>query len=370
MERFSPLHSVIQMGLGPSCGSSRFEGCNKFSILLLLREFETRVIVPLLEVSLPVAVKGVDNPLSVVLTCAHDVALVLLHLEADAGEATLDAPVHEIKSSLDLVLDILLSELVLVAHPEDVLLCVAAAVLDCLDDVAVAHIYGIYDTFSREADLSAYLLDSRAHGADSSLQLVEVAVETCRECGDGIVIALDCRHQQVAVVVVGHLIAESVNLSLYFSALETSVSEAESVTAEKRQEDEVHPRVVHPIVCASIHCGHQSHRISVFFPEHCSCEDVIVASVATIDFVHHFRHNMLVLVLPASLAFGGLGTCTSCHKHITIFVDIQAVSSVFSVYCFRVGSLFMQATFETAARRQDADPQSSQGALQTPILRF
>lgn len=54
-------------------------------------------------------VEGVDNPLSVVLTCADDVALVLLHLEADAGEATLDAPVHEVKSSLDLVLDVLLA---------------------------------------------------------------------------------------------------------------------------------------------------------------------------------------------------------------------------------------------------------------------
>lgn len=71
---------------------------------------------------------------------------------------------------------------------------------------------------------SAYLLDSRADCADSSLQLVEVAVKTCRECGDCIVIALDCRHQQVAVVVVGHLVAESVNLSLYFGALETSIS--------------------------------------------------------------------------------------------------------------------------------------------------
>ena len=74
-------------------------------------------------------------------------------------------------------------------------------------------------------------------------------------------------------------------------------------------------------------------------------------------------------MLSASSAFGGLGTCTSYRKHITIFVDIQAVSSVSSVYYFRVVSLFMQATFETAARIPDADPPSSQGALQTPILR-
>ncbi len=138
------------------------------------------------------AVERVDDALSVVLTSPHDVALVLLHLEADTGEAALHAPVHEVKPCLDLVLDVLLAELVLVAHPEDVLLCVAAAVLDCLNDVAVAHVDRVDYALSGETDLSAHLLDSRAHCADSALQLVEVAVKVRRECRDGVVVALDC----------------------------------------------------------------------------------------------------------------------------------------------------------------------------------
>lgn len=213
-------------------------------------------------------VKGVDDPLSVVLTCAHDVALVLLHLEADAGEATLYAPVHEVQSSLDLVLDILLAELVLVAHPEDVLLSVAAAVLDCLDDVTVAHVDRVDDALSREADLSAYLLDSRAYGADSSLQLVEVAVKVRGERRDGVVVALDGRHEKVAVVVVRHLGSEGVNLTLYFGALKVSVSESESVSAEKGEKDKVHPRIVHPVVRSAVHCGHHRHRIGIALAEH------------------------------------------------------------------------------------------------------
>ncbi len=92
-------------------------------------------------------------------------------------------------------------------------------------------------------------------------------------------------------MVVCHLGPEGVNLTLDFSALKVSVSESESVSAEKGEKDKVHPRIVHPVVRSAVHCGHHRHRVSVALSEHRSREDVIVAPVATIDFVNHFAHD-------------------------------------------------------------------------------
>lgn len=157
---------------------------NQGGILTLLREFKACVVVTLLEVALPMAVEGVNDALRVHLASTDDVALILRVLIAKGGEAALHGAVHEIQALLQGVRlklyatkDVLLPELVLVAHVEDALLRLAATVLELLHDVEVAELGGVDDALRAEADLPSDLLDGRLYATDGLLQLVEVAVE-------------------------------------------------------------------------------------------------------------------------------------------------------------------------------------------------
>ena len=78
--------------LSGSCRARGLQGGDQGRVLTLLGEFQTGVVIPLLQLLLPVEVQRVDDPLGVVLSGSDHVALVLLRLEGHGREAALRNP--------------------------------------------------------------------------------------------------------------------------------------------------------------------------------------------------------------------------------------------------------------------------------------
>ena len=100
-------------------------------------------------------VESVGYKTCVVLTCSDDVALILCQLIAEGRETTLDAAVHEVQATLEgvglllhTVQNVLLSQLVFVTHLNDVLLGLAAAVLQLLNNVQISQVCSVDDTLA------------------------------------------------------------------------------------------------------------------------------------------------------------------------------------------------------------------------------
>ena len=125
----------------------------------------------------------------------------------------------------------------------------------------------------------------------------KVAIKVCTQCGQGIVIALDGLHQQVGVVVVSHLRAQRLDLTLYLSILQTIavVAKPEAIATEHGEENKIQKRIVQPLVStskATVHHGCQGHRVIALVVRHCRISKRIITSVAT-DYFLYIVHNYL-----------------------------------------------------------------------------
>ena len=186
-------------------------------------------------------------------------------------------------------------ELVLVAHLGDVVLCVAATILNCLDNCRIAFLRCVDYALCRETYLAANVVNSGANSAHALLQLVEVTIKVRAQCGQGIVITSYRLHQQVGVVVVSHLRAQRLDLALYLGILQTIavVAEPEAIATEHGKENKIQKRIVKPLVStskATIHHGCQGHRVIALVVRHCRISKRIITSVAT-DYFLYIVHN-------------------------------------------------------------------------------
>jgi len=140
-------------------GRSRFESRDKCSILTLLREFKPCIVVPLLQVLLPMAVERVDDALRVGLSRVDDVARLLLRLVGRGGEALRYGLSEVALPALEGVRLLAVGQLVLIAHLEDCLLCLAAAVLKSVCHGCVARLHGVDNTLGAETNSTTDLLN-------------------------------------------------------------------------------------------------------------------------------------------------------------------------------------------------------------------
>ena len=96
-------------------------------------------------------------------------------------------------------------KLILIAHFQNTLLCVAATILNCTYNAGITTLSRIDNTFSAETYLPSNVIYCLTYSANGLLQLVEIAIKIRAKRFEGIIVTLDCRHQQICIVVVGHL---------------------------------------------------------------------------------------------------------------------------------------------------------------------
>ena len=185
-------------------------------------------------------------------------------------------------------------ELVLVAHLCDAILRVAATILNCLDNCRITSFRCVDYALGRETNLATNLVNSGTNCTHALLQLIEVTIKVRAQCGQGIVITSYRLHQQVGVVVVGHLRAQRLDLALYLGILQTiAVAEPEAIATEHGEENKVQKRIVQPLVCtskATVHHSCQGHRVIALVVSHCRVSKRIITSVAT-DYFLYIVHN-------------------------------------------------------------------------------
>ena len=90
----------------------------------------------------------------------YDLASLLLTRKAKLTETTLHTSSDVVHALLQGVRLLQVLDLVLITHLQDALLGSAATILDCLNDIAVTHVYGIDYSLSREANPTAETFDS------------------------------------------------------------------------------------------------------------------------------------------------------------------------------------------------------------------
>lgn len=74
------ISGYFRFGNSPSscrCSCSLAQSCNQCGSLVLLREFQTCVLILAVNVSIPMIVKRINYTLRVVLSCTNNIALVL-----------------------------------------------------------------------------------------------------------------------------------------------------------------------------------------------------------------------------------------------------------------------------------------------------
>ena len=211
-------------------------------------------------------VENINDALGVVLARVLQVANDRLDEVAEVTETSLQPSIGVAEPLLHCVDDVLLPQLVLVAHTVDVLLGGAATVLQLLDDVEVSEVRCVDYSLCAETNLAAYILDCCLDAANGRLQRIEVAIQVSRQSLQVLVVALDCSHQQVAVVVVAHLIAKAVNLRLDFGTLYVAVLSVPAITvheSEHSQHHHVGEWVVPTSTHTTVHCCQHSRWIIV-----------------------------------------------------------------------------------------------------------
>lgn len=130
-------------------------------------------------------VQNIYYSLSIDICVRLKIASHLTHLETKVTCSSLQTCVCVAETCLHLVNDVLLPKLILVAHLDDVLLGLAAAVLQCHYHLQVTLRDSIDYSLCRITNLSAYLLDACLDAANRRLQCVEVAIQVSRQslCG-------------------------------------------------------------------------------------------------------------------------------------------------------------------------------------------
>lgn len=248
-------------------------------------------------------VECVDDTLSVCVVCGDDFTGLLLGIVANLCKAPFETCVSPVETGLHTIAEVaeaplhssdavLLCELVLVAHALYKLLSAAAAVLNGRNNSGVAEVDCVDNALSREAYLTGDVLDSGLNIAAALLKSVEVDIQGLRELADSVAIALHGGLDTIGILVVLELSADSVQLSLHFDALGSSsyavtVTKAKAAIAEQREEHQISKRVVHSFAHVAI---------AVVVAGQDSCRQiVIIAAVATINFLNHVTHSFKCL---------------------------------------------------------------------------
>ena len=215
------------------------------------------------------ACQSVNNTLSVVLTCTDDVTLVLLHLETKVRSSSFYTSVGIAKALLHLVNDVLLTKLVVVPHLDDVLLSLAAAILKRNCHLQVTLRDRVDYSLCRESYLTTKLLDASLDATDRVLQGVEVTVQIACQHLKVVAVTLDGTHQQVAILVVCHLVAQTLDLTLNLRTLHVCA-------------------IVTIVPVCTIHIAHHAHHHHV--------GERIVPHIIIVTVTHHSRHCQRIAV--------------------------------------------------------------------------
>nr|DAH89702.1 MAG TPA: hypothetical protein [Caudoviricetes sp.] len=226
-------------------------------------------------------VEKIHDLLGVVLVSTNDVALVLLRLEGRGGEASLNTCISPIETRLHSIYDVFLAELILVAHLDDRLLSLAAAILESLSELEVAREDSIDNLLSIRVSLSSQQGNTLANIADSTLEGVEIAIEVTSKLVDSKVNSLDRIHDEVGVLVVLHLGSDCRKLVLYLGILQALPMVAPHTVSEHHPY-EIDEWVVVPVVCTSVESSGHGHRISLILLAE-ECIQSIITVTITVD---------------------------------------------------------------------------------------
>ena len=180
------------------------------AVLALLRKLEFKVLNFRSLFVLPVVVQSVDDTLSVVLTIAKNIALILLSLESSRREALRNRKAKVTLTIAEFGSVFTILEEQVTAEISNLALSLAAAVLQSLDNIAVTEVNSIDNTLSREANLTSNLLDSSLNIAAALLKSVEVNVKRLSQLAKSKTIALDGGLNTISILVVLQLSADSV----------------------------------------------------------------------------------------------------------------------------------------------------------------
>ena len=236
------------------------------------------------------SVEKIHDLLGVVLVSTNDIALVLLRLESRGGEASLNTCVSPIEARLHSIYDVFLTELILVAHLDDRLLSLAAAILESLSELEVASEDSIDNLLGIGVRLPSQEGNALANIADGTLEGVEIAVEITSKLVDSRVNSLDRIHGEVGVLVVLHLGSDCRKLVLYLGILQTLPVVAPHTVSEHHPY-EIDEWIVVPVVCTSVESSGHGHRISLILLAE-ECIQSIVAVVAiTVDLFNSICPN-------------------------------------------------------------------------------
>ena len=122
-------------------------------------------------------VQNIYYSLSISICVRLKIASHLTHLETKVTCSSLQTCVCVAETCMHLVNDVLLPKLILVAHLDNVLLCLAAAILQCRCKVSVSEINSVNNAFCREVYITCYFLNTGSNAANSIIQCVEVTVQ-------------------------------------------------------------------------------------------------------------------------------------------------------------------------------------------------
>ncbi len=177
-------------------------------------------------------VQSVNDALSVVLTGAKNIALILLSLESSRREALRNCKAEVALAIAKFASVLAVLKLNVSTEVCNLTLSLAAAVLESLDNIAVTEVNCVDNTLSRKANLAGNLLDSSLNVAAALLKSVEVDVEGLCKLAKSKAITMDSRLNAVGILVVLQLSANSIELSLSFDTL---CSNARTVSIPKTE---------------------------------------------------------------------------------------------------------------------------------------
>ena len=122
-------------------------------------------------------IQYIYNSLSICVCVRLKIASHLTHLETKVTCSSLQTCVCIAETCLHLVNDVLLPKLILVAHLDNVLLRLAAAVLQCRCKISISEVNSVNNAFCREVNITCYFLNSRLNAANSTIQCVEITIQ-------------------------------------------------------------------------------------------------------------------------------------------------------------------------------------------------
>lgn len=167
-------------------------------------------------------VQSVDDALSIVLTGAKNITLILLSLESSRREALRNRKAKVTLTIAEFTSVFAALKLNISTEVCNLALSLATAVLESLDYIAVTEVNCIDNALSRETNLASNLLDSSLNITAALLKSVEVNIKRLSQLAKSKAVALDGRLNAISILVVLQLSADSIKLSLSFDTLGSS----------------------------------------------------------------------------------------------------------------------------------------------------